>query len=363
MKISNPFDSLFQKKEFLGVDIGTASIKMVELVSKKSGVELKNYGILETKGHVAKVNQAIQTSSLEIIDTNTIDLLRTLLEKIKPGTQDVVASIPAFSAFTSLIEIPDMADSETTQAMEYQARNLVPLPLEKVHLDWFRVGRSQNENGSKQQQIFMVAVAKSQIEKYQKIFTQVGLKLKALEIETVASARSLTSKDPTLTLVIDIGARSSAFSIAQNGVLLHSAQSDFAGNSLTQAVSKGLSINPARAEELKKQKGLMGRGGEYEVSTLMLPYLDVILNEAKRVKEAYETSHSVRVERIVLSGGGANLLGLEKYTSQQLQLPAVKAEPFEGNISTPKAMAPLTKELGPPLSVAVGLGLRQFSNQ
>ncbi|MDP3953742.1 MAG: type IV pilus assembly protein PilM [bacterium] len=354
--------SLLPKRErYLGIDIGTASIKAVELASSKGKVELKNYGSLEVKSHLDKVNDAIQTSSLEAIDFETANLIKTLVDEIKPATKEAVASLPAFSAFTSLVELPDMSESETAQAMEYQAKSLVPMSVQDTHLDWFRVGRGQDSQGVPQQQLFLIAVPKRQIDKYQAIFSQAGLNLKALELETVALARVLTRGDGALSLIVDIGARSTAIAIAQNGLLLHSAQADFAGNSLTQAVSRGLGINVGRAEELKKQKGLMGKGGEYEVSTLMLPYLDVILNEAKRVKESYEKTHSVKVGRAVLAGGGANLLGIEKRAFDQLQIPVVKAEPFEGAVSYPPALAPSIKQIGAPYSVALGLGVRDFN--
>ena len=359
--MKNPLDFFSANKDYLGIDIGTASIKLVELGLNGGRAELKNYGSLEVKGHLDKINEAIQTSSLEAIDRDTAELLKSLVANVNPSTKDVIASLPAFSAFTSLIELPDMGDSETAQAMEYQAKSLVPMPIDKIHLDWFRVGRGEDASGIKQQQVFLVAVSKKQISKYQKIFLEAGLNLRALELETVASARILTTGDSALTLIVDIGARSTAVAIAQNGLLLHSAQADFAGSSLTQAISRGLGINIQRAEELKKQKGLIGTGGEYEVSTLMLPYLDVILNEAKRIKVSYENAHSVKVGRVILAGGGANLLGIEKRASEALMVPAIKAEPFEGAVAYPQALAPIVKQLGAPLSVALGLGVRNFN--
>ncbi|MDD5711035.1 MAG: pilus assembly protein PilM, partial [Candidatus Colwellbacteria bacterium] len=119
-------------------------------------------------------------------------------------------------------------------------------------------------------------------------------------------------------------------------------------------------ISVLRAEELKKQKGLMGTGGEYEVSTLMLPYLDVIINEAKRVMAGYERNYQEKVDRIILSGGGANLLGIEKYVANSLQLPAVKADPIGTGIEYPQASLPILKSIAPTLSVALGLGVHPF---
>lgn len=349
-----------QKKNFLGVDIGTASIKAAELSGTKDGLTLVNYGILEARGHLERINDAIQTSSLDMIDSETVEVLNTLLEKMKATVKDVVVSLPAFSAFTSMVDLPVMSADETAQAMQYQAKALVPLPLDQVTLDWLKIDTHKNEQGNAVQKILLIAVPTKQIEKYQKIFQQAGLNLEVMELETVSLARILTQGDPTLSLIVDIGARSTAFAVAKEGLLRHSAQADFAGSSLTHALAKGLSINIQRAEELKKQKGLMGQGGEYEVSTLMLPYLDVILNEAKRVIEGYERANQEKVERVVLSGGGANLLGIEKYTAEYFSLPAVKADPLGTKISYPQAAAPVLKSAAPALSVVLGLGARAF---
>ncbi len=346
--------------DFLGVDIGTASIKAVEIESSPTGApRLKNYAVLESYGHLDRLNTAIQTSSLKMLEKETAALLKTLINKLDPRTRNVSASIPSFSAFTSLIEVPTMSEEELSKAMRYQAQTVVPMPLEEVALDWMPVGEYTDESGAKKQQVFLISVPNEVITKYQAVFKAAGLTLKALEIEGLSLSRALTLGDPTTTLVIDIGARSTAVMIAENGLLKYSAQTDFAGSSLSQAVSSGLGVSVRRAEELKKQKGLLGQGGEYGLSTLMLPFLDVILSEAKRIKDIYEKNYHGKVERIILSGGGANLLGIEKYASVQFQLPVLKADPWK-RVEFPAAAAPVLAGEGAPLAVAIGLGIRQF---
>lgn len=357
----NPFEALksIGHRSYLGVDIGTTSIKIVELSSSKQRPVLKNYGILESYGHLERLNNAIQTSTLKMLDRETADLLIMLVRQLDLKTVDAVASLPSFTAFMAPLEMPAMSTQETVQAMQYQARQFVPLPISEVTLDWIKVGDYTNDKGNKMQRFFLVSVPNEQIRKYERIFKAAGLNLIALEVESLSLARVLTSGDPTLTLIVDIGARSTAIMVARNGVLKESGQTDFAGSSLTQAISGGLSINIRRAEELKKQRGLMGSGGEYELSTLMLPFLDVILSEVKRVRDNYEKTYKEKVERIILSGGGSSLLGIEKYVSDAFKLPVVKADPFSRIICPPEA-APLMSELGPPFSVALGLGIRQF---
>jgi len=352
--------SSFGEESYMGIDIGTASIKAAEITKSEEKLELKNYGILESYGHLERINNAIQTSSLKMIDNETVNLIKKLIEQMKPESKDVVASLPAFSAFTSLLDIPVMSDEETAQAMQYQAKTFVPLPLTDVTIDWLPVGEYENEKGIKKQQVFLVAVPNELIEKYKSIFQSVGLNLKFLEVETLSLARLLTRGDPTVSLIVDIGARSTAIAVASGGFLRYNGQTDFAGNSLTQTITKGLGINIRRAEDLKRQKGLMGTGGEYQLSTLMLPYVDVILNEVRRVRDIYEKNYSNKVERIIISGGGANLLGIESYVSKQMgNLPTVKANPLEKFIYPPD-IAPFISSLGASLAVALGLGIRQL---
>ncbi len=355
------FSSL-SKKTFLGIDIGTASIKAVEVVDKGGKPMLKNYGILKSRGHLDRLNNAIQTSSLKILDTETIRLLRLLLDEMNPSTNEVTASLPAFSAFTALLDIPLMSREETLQAMQYQVKQFVPLPLAEVAIDWIPVGQYKDDKGASKQQVFLISIPMGQIESYRNIFQGAGLTLKTLEIETLSLARVLTAKDPTTSLIIDIGARSTAIGVAKNGLLMHNAHTDFAGSALTQAISRGLGMNVHRAEDMKLQRGIVGGGAEYEVPTLMLPYMDVILKEAKRVKDVYEGSYHNKVERVILSGGGAALLGLDEYASERFDLPVIIGAPFN-LVSYPPEKAPSILSVSTQLTVALGLAINQFTEK
>lgn len=351
---------IFPTKPYLGVDIGTTSIKIVEFDEKDERPVLKNYGILESRGHLQRLNSAIQTSGLRIVEKEAAAMLKGLLEQMKVKTTDAAASIPSFTAFTTLFDVPAMSKEELAEAMRYQARSLVPLPITDVTIEWTTVGEYEDEKGIKKQQIFLTSVPNEHIKRYRTLFKLAGLNLKILELETLSLARSLTLGDPATSLIIDIGSRSTAIAVAENGVLKYSAQTDFAGSSLTQMVANGLGINILRAEMLKKQRGLCGSGGEYELSTLMFPYLDVILNEARRTKDIFEGNYRGKVQKVILSGGGSHLLGIEKYAADWFGLPVIKANPFS-RVILPSEISPLGPEIGPLLSVAIGVGMQQFN--
>ncbi len=356
----NIFKSITGANSYLGVDIGTTSIKISEISKGGESPEFKNYGIIESYGHLERPNDAIQTSSLKIAEKNTADLLKTLLDNGDFKTKDAIASISSFSAFTTLLEIPQMSNQDVSQALNIQIQQYIPMPISEVAIDWIKVGEREDEKGIIKQQIFLISIPNEQIEKYKEIFKLAGLNLRALEVESLSLVRAIMDVgDNEPTLIADIGSRLTNVLVVDGGFLKYTLQTDFAGASLTQAISRGLGINVKRAEELKKQRGVLNKGGEYELSTLTLPFLDAIINEVKRAKDNYEKNYGAKIEKVFLSGGGANTLGIDKYFGEQMGLKILLGNPFS-RLNYPAELEPLIKELGFSLAVSIGLGIKEF---
>lgn len=353
------FSNLFSSSR-LGIDIGTTSLKAVEVAMHGTIPQLLNYGILESRSSLARANTVFQSSSLQLFDSAVVDLLKQLIRDMKPRTKRVVASIPSFAAFVTVLDFPQMSDDDLARAVSFKAREVVPLPIDDVALDFVKVGDYHNDQGFGFIQVLLVSIPKQRIAMYQKLFQDVGLTLDALEVESMSLVRSVIAGDPSPTLIVDIGSRATAILCVDRGALRYAATTDFAGASLTQALTTSLQINPIRAEELKRERGLLGSGPERELSTIMRPFVDAILQEVKRVSAAYETQvrEAKRFERIILTGGGANLNGLPEYVSTAFGVPAVLAAPLS-RFSYPSDMEPLTRELGTVLAVALGLGIRE----
>jgi type IV pilus assembly protein PilM len=346
---------------YLGVDIGTTSIKAVEVKQGQKLPAVMNYGMLELGGYLLRANNALQTSTLKIFEDEAAELLKMLVARMKPAAREVVASLPAFAAFTTVLDFPAMTAEELKKTIAFQAKEYIPQSLSEVAIDWLKVGEFTDEKGVRHDQILLISVPREHIKRYQRLFTLAGLTLRALEIEPLGLARILTLGDPTPTLIVDIGSRSTSIAFAAGGELRFVSQSDFAGASLTQALAQGLNINPLRAEELKRERGIGNAGQNYELSTIMLPFLDAIINEVKKAQFSYSTQFpgAPQAERIVLAGGGANLMGLEAYLEREMGMPVVKSAPFVRFEHTAE-LEPLTPELGPVLAVSLGLAMREF---
>jgi type IV pilus assembly protein PilM len=361
--MKNPFSVLRQTiaPAYLGVDIGTTSIKMVEMSEGKELPKLVNYAALESRSSLSRANSVFQTSSLKLFDKDIVELLKTLMDKMQPKSREVVASLPGFSAFMTVVDFPTMSPADLVKALSFKAKEYIPQPLSEVALDWLKVGEYKDDKGFSYDQILLISVPQEQIKKYQGIFAQAGLTLKALEIEPLSHVRSIIAGDPTPTLIVDIGSRATSMIAADKGTLRFAAQSDMGGASLTQALASSLSINPLRAEELKRERGILASGPQQELSTIIVPFLDAILNEVKRFQASYASQFvgAKPFERIILSGGTANLLGVEQYVTQMFGIPAVKAAPFT-TCEYPAELDPLAGELNPLFSVAIGLALREL---
>jgi len=348
--------NLFGARPFLVVDIGTTSIKIGEFIRRAQDVELRNYGFLESRAFLDGTGNAIQTSSFRMLEPLVIDYLQRVIRAMGTKAKQAYVALPAFSAFTTLIELPEMSREDTERAIPFQSQQYIPAPLASVVVEWFPVGTRQNFSGSAMQQIFLVSVSKNTLKKYERILRGAGLKMAGAELESISLAR-VASLGQTPILIADIGSRSTSLCVAENGVLKYSIQTDFAGSSLTQVLANGLNITLSRAESLKNSRGLAPRGGEQGLSTLMAPILDAIISEATRVLAGFERSFGRKVERVVLSGGGARLIGAEEYFSRELNLPTTQIEPFK-RISYPSSLSARTAARATELAVVVGLAIK-----
>ena len=347
---------LFKHNDVLGVDIGTTSVKIVEIRKRGKIFELANYGILEKFGHLERVNDAIQTSNFKLLEESTALLIQKLLKELKPKTQDAYVSLPAFSSFVSLIELPIMSKKEIGEAIKYQAGQYIPMPLKDVTLDWNLVEQINNKI-----KVLLVAIPTDTIKRYIKTAKLAKLNLKEIELETIAVARLIGKKHLQPLALVDIGGRSTSISIVKDGKvrLLHTI--DTAGGDLTQVIASGLSINPMRAEKLKRAYGLHFQNrGDIDILRLLIPLLDVIKRETEKAINNYYIQSKITVDQVFLTGGGSCLRGIEEYYSKALSLPVKKIDPFsDGFISYNPLLAPVIRDIGPTLTTACAIAFRR----
>ena len=349
--------NLFKQNIFLGIDIGTTSIKLVELCKTKNKIELTNYGILEKYGHLERINDAIQTNSFKLLEESTALLLKQLVKESKTDNQKTYMALPSFSGFVSIMELPEMPNKELSKAVHFQAGQYIPMSLQETTLDWQIIERVEGKII-----ILLMAIPTDIIKRYMHSAELAKINLKGLELETVAVARLLGKKEKGTIALVDIGGRSTSINIIDKSALRASHNVDTAGGDFTQVISSGLGINPLRAEELKRAYGLnIQSRGDVKITNLLMPLLDVIKRETEKAINNYFLRTKRKVEKVILTGGGSSLQGLEDYYSKKLAMQVVKGDPFSlGLVSYNPNLIPIIKDIGPSLTSACAVVFKEI---
>ena len=348
-------------KKSLGIDIGTSSIKIVELSRRGERRKLENYGEIAASVLYQKPFRTFEESTLLLSSQDVSRAIKAVMEEAKIKTRQTVFSIPDFSSFFTSFELPPMTEAELPQAVRYEARQHVPLPLGEVTLDWQVIeGRVSNQKKTKLK-ILLVAVPNEVINQYRKIAEISRLELLALEAEVFGLLRSLIGEQKEAVLLVDIGAQSTTSSIVEKSCLKMSYSFDMSGNELTEVISKGLGVDYKTAENLKEKYGILSTppsdAPASEVRQILLPLVDVILKEIEKISQDFYRTEGKEIQKIILAGASAFLPGLKEYFQNYFKKETEIANPFS-NLFCPPILEQTLKEMGSSYAIAVGVALR-----
>lgn len=348
-------------KKSLGVDVGTSSIKIVELSGgrKKS---LENYGEVKTQVLYQKPFRTFERGILFLSSQAIARAILAILEEAKIKTKKAIFSIPDFSSFFTNFTLPQMAQEELEAAIKYEARQHIPLPLSQVTLDWQIIQEESFEKEEKGVKILLVAVPNEIISQYQEIAALSKLELQALEAEVFGLLRSLVRDEKKVVLMVDIGARSTTCSVIDNKILKISHSFDTSGSELTASLARSLSIDYKTAKEIKQKYGLVPCPEFFpedplKLRKILLPLIDLILSEIEKISKTFSQKEGKKIEKLILAGGVALLPGLKEYFSHSLNLEVQYANPFLDLDFNP-ILEKTLEEMGPSFGVAVGMALR-----
>ena len=341
----------FGKKSLVGVDIGTSSIKLVELTRNSGHFQLETYGIAHIT-YGASMPQ--RSSALDI----TISTLRELMAKAGIKTKRIVARLPTSTVFVTVIEIPALDEAEQRQAIEYEAKKIIPIPIDDVTVSWNVIPPVEGGDPARQS-ILLTAVPNHVIANYVQVFQALKLEPQAIEVEATALTRSLVGQDTSAVLVLDVGSKTSAVNLIDRGFIFFSKNINAGGEAITQSIAQMLNVNLERAEQFKKSLGLSGLDQGSAVPRSIQPALSSIRQEVEQVMHLSQ-GRGREVEKIILTGGGSRLLGLDKYLSASFKIPVTIGDPW-ARVVVPEKVKPIVSELGPNLAVSVGLAMRTQS--
>lgn len=336
----------------VGIDIGLYSTKVVQLRYEQERAVLETYGELLSKPYLTN-SAGGGGGFLRYADDGITDLLRDVLRESRITTKETVLAIPAASSFIISIPFPRITQREIERAIPYEARKYVPVPIAEVILDWEILESTEERDFT---EVLLVAVPRETVERLQRISASLGITTTALEVETFSLARSLGRYDPTTTALINIGHETTAFTIVDGGRLRVSHVISRGSQELTSALERGLNVSRERAETLKRNIGLSERIEEREIASVLAPLIETLLAEISRLIHLYNRRALHKIQKVNLTGGGANLKGIIEAAASHFGTEVSRGNPF-ARIVAPPIMQPILREVGPSFSVAAGLAL------
>jgi len=337
--------------EFFGLDIGNHSLKVVQV--RYLGPDTVQ---------LLKLSKAdIAQGLINNTEVNTLaDEIKRLRDSSGISTKKVVIALPESSVFSRLILLPEVEENKLEQAIYYEAKQYLPVPVEDVQLEWIPVNRSQSE-GKVFVQYLLVAAPKKIVGQYVDLMTLAGLDPIAIETETVATARSYTyNQDFTEgVLVMDFGGSNTDISVIKGKNVIFSQSIGNGSDVLTKSLASEFNLDMMQAEQYKRIYGLLKDQADGKIATALDPMMKIITNEInKTINYFKEHLRENTPTQIYIVGDGARLPGLAEYLVQSLGIPAVVNDPVLSLRIDDKLRAEITQMSTVGFSVALGLALK-----
>lgn len=337
-----------------GLDIGSHSIKAVQLSQQGNGFSLIAAGITSTpaRGLESENQQDLQAVA---------EAIKKLLQDTKTQEKKVNISISESEVFTRMVSFPPLTDEEVASAISWQAEPYIPIPVSEASLDYqiLRRRQAQGPTNPGGVDVLLVAAPKNLIKKYIDVCSMASLTVASVETELLALVRSIAPQKGTV-LMLDLGARSSDIAIVENGQIFLSRSISTAGNALTRAVTTGFSIETQQAEEYKKAYGLDSKQQEGKVRQTLEPAFRIIIDEIKKAIQYYKNDlkGGGEVSSVVLSGGTAGMPEIVSYLAETLGFEITIGNPFAKVVNSER-IGKSFSAYSPLYGIAVGLAMNE----
>jgi len=346
----------------VGLDIGSSMVKAIEISKKgKTGdFEVTHLGVAKLPSEAIVQGAFLNSAAIA-------DAVREAIESGKIRTKNVAAAVSGHSVIVKKVNLPVMSREELDEQIRWEAEQYIPFDVNEVNLDFQILDDGSAGEGDGQMEVLLVAAKKDLIDDYVQVITEVGLTPVAIDVSAFAVENAFESNYDVapneVVALVNIGAQVVNINILNNGAPAFTRDITTAGNQYTEEIQKALSVSFDEAERIK----LGGRASDdtqdvvpQEVEQAMQAVTETMTGEISRSLDFFAaTTADSHINRVVLSGGGANVAGFEKAFHERTGLPVEIMNPFARMVPSSKFEAEFLEELAPAMSVGVGLAMRR----
>ena len=347
--------SLFPKSENLvGLDIGSHSVKLLQLAGSNDALKLVNMGVAPLKpesfveGRLAKPEAVAET-------------IRLLANHLKIKSKSVAVSISGYDVMIKKIELPTMTEDDLAARMQSELGQYIPYNIDEVDVDYQVLDVSKNRANF--MDVLLVAAKKESVADFNNLLRLAGLEPLVVDVDFFALSNCF---EATLgfggerVALLDLGANKSLMNVAYRGMPVFTRSIPAGGNQLTEAIKDFYNIGFEEAEAVK-----LGQSEQkYPTGELQEIFVTTVSGWVKQCQRAldfyYHNFPDEKIDSIYLSGGSCQLPGLDKVLGENLDIPVRIFNPFSRIQHDPKQFDPAYVDYaGPQMAISFGLALRK----
>ena len=345
----------------LGIDIGTGSVRLVELDRDASGqwvlercaVEPLPSGVIASDGSIEQFDQAV-------------DAVKRVVRKSGTRAKTAVAALPPSAVIAKKVVLPEgLSENEIDLQIESEAGQYIPFSLDEVSLDYYVMGPSRTSAGD--EEVMIVAARKERVDDMTALMNAAGLRLKVLDVASFAmqaAAERLIKGLPhrgrdAMIALVHVGAASTYVYMLRNGEVLFEREQPFGGTHLTQHIARLYGMTQEEAESKK----VAGQLPDDYSEVILRPFMERLAQEMQSALQFFYSSTPYnKVDYMLLSGGSASLSKLTEVVTQTTGAACLLANPFDGMTMGSQVQDRKLRRDAPAFLTACGLAMRRFTS-
>jgi type IV pilus assembly protein PilM len=344
-----------KKQNAIGLDIGSNSIKLVQIKSSRDGIVLENFAMSPLTPDSIYEGGIRDTSAV-------VETIRNLAASHQLKTKHVALSIGGHSVIVKKISLPAMSDDELAESIHWEAEQYIPFDLVDVYLD-YQILQTRIDQG--QMDVMLVAAKKDVVDQYVNVVREADLKPVVVDTDCFSVQNAFEYNyglpEDELICVIHIGAENLNMNVIAYGITTFTRDLQMGGDLYTREIQKQMGVSYEEAEAYKRGGSDEGDILPQEVQRVLSSMSETLASEINRSLEFHlATSGEEHFHKIYLSGGGAKLSNLAEEIQKKTNTSVEVLDPFKQIYIDPEVFkVSYINEMRPLASVALGLSMRQ----
>jgi type IV pilus assembly protein PilM len=348
----------FAKKEIVAIDIGSSTVKLVQLRETKGAYHLVNLGLAYLPPEAIVDNSIMDSSAV-------VEAIRNLVESHKVKTKNVATSISGHSVIIRKIQLPIMTEEELESSIQWEAEQYIPFEISEVNLDFQILGTDPRDPS--QMNVILVAAKKDFVSDYVAVFKESGLNPVVMDVDCFAVENAFEANygfaEEEIVALVNLGASAVNVNVLKDGISVFTRDIQVGGNLLNEELQKRLGLSSEDAEKAKLGKAVSATAAA--IAEVMLDASENLAQEVQRSLDFFAaTSADEKINKIFITGGVAKVRMVREAIERRIGVEVEVINPFRQVAVNEKNFdLEYVDSVGPIFTVAAGLAMRRVGDK